>query len=99
MVMTERFQKFMTQLKETHVSLGDCVDFDKVSTNVETISIKLNQLNYLIGQENMEAAVRRLWNENQKVFAVLDILIAGRTKDRKKVIDDSCNVCLVSNFF
>ena len=82
--MSERFQEFMRPLKETHFSLSDYVDFPKVAANVEAISIKLNQLNYLIGQEDMEAAVKRLWKENPKVFSVLDVLIAVRTKDRKK---------------
>ena len=60
----------MKPLKETHFSLGDYVDFSKVTANVDAISIKLNQLNYLIGQNDMEAAVKRLWDENPKVFSV-----------------------------
>jgi len=58
--MSEKFEKFMKPLKETHFSLRDYVDFPKVAANVDAISIKLNQLNYLIGQEDMAAAVRRL---------------------------------------
>ena len=85
--MSERFNNFMEPLKETNFSLRDYVDFSKVAANVEAISIKLNQLNYLIGQENLAAAVKRLWDENPKVFSVLDILIAVRNKDLKKVID------------
>lgn len=77
----------MLPLKETHFSLRDYVDFRKVAANVDAISLRLNQLNYLIGQEDMGSAVRSLWNENPKVFSVLDILIAVRTKDRKKVLD------------
>ena len=97
--MSDRFNEFMNQLKETHFSLKDYVDFKKVAANVEAISIKLNQLNYLIGQEDMAAAVKRLWNENPKVFAVLDVLIAVRAKDKKKVIDDCGNIHLVSDYF
>lgn len=97
--MTERFNEFMKPLKETHFSLRDYVDFPKVVANVETISIKLNQLNYLIGQENMYKAVERLWEENPKVFSVLDILIAVRTKDKKKTLDENGNIHLVSDFF
>ena len=97
--MSERFQEFMKPLKETHFSLKDYVDFPKVAANVEAISIKLNQLNYLIGQEDMAAAVKRLWDENPKVFSVLDILIAVRTKDKKKAIDDYGNILLVSDYF
>lgn len=66
--MSKEFDDFMKPLKETHFSLGDYVDFPKVAANVEAMSIKLNQLNYLIGQEDMFAAVRRLWDENPKVL-------------------------------
>lgn len=97
--MSDRFSDFMKPLKETHFSLKDYVDFPKVAANVEAISIKLNQLNYLIGQEDMAAAVKRLWEENPKVFSVLDILIAIRTKDKKKALDAYGNVHLISNYF
>lgn len=97
--MKDKFKSFMEPLKETNFSLRDYVDFPKVAANVESISIKLNQLNYLIGQEDMPKAVKRLWDENPKVFTVLDILIAVRTKDRKKVIDSSGNINLISDYF
>lgn len=89
----------MAPLKETNFSLRDYVDFPKVAANVEAIAIKLNQLNYLIGQADMAAAVARLWEENPKAFSVLDILIAVRAKDKKKAIDDEGNVHLISDFF
>lgn len=97
--MADRFTDFMIPLKETHFSLKDYVDFPKVVANVEAISIKLNQLNYLIGQGDMATAVKRLWDENPKVFSVLDVLIAVRTKDRKKAIDAYGNTHLVSEYF
>lgn len=97
--MAREFDEFMKPLKETHFSLGDYVDFPKVAANVEAISIKLNQLNYLIGQEDMYAAVKRLWNENPKVFSVLDVLIAVRTKDKKNAIDEDGNIRFVSDYF
>lgn len=97
--MADRFTDFMKPLKETHFSLKDYVDFPKVAANVEAISIKLNQLNYLIGHEDMSTAVKRLWDENPKVFSVLDVLIAVRTKDRKKAIDAYGNIQLVSDYF
>lgn len=55
--MIDRFTNFMLPLKETHFALKDYVDFPKVATNVEAISIKLNQLNYLIGQEDRKSVV------------------------------------------
>lgn len=97
--MTNRFQTFISQLKETHLSLCDYVDFAKVEANVDSIAIKLHQLNYLIGQENMAEAVKRLWNENSTVFSVLDILIAIRTNDKKKAIDAFGNIRFISDYF
>ncbi len=90
---------FLSALKETHYSLGDYVDFNKVKEHIEAISIKLNQLNYLIGQEDVDAAVARLWAENPKVFSVLDILIAIRKEDNKKTISSDGIVRLVSDYF
>lgn len=97
--MDNNFTDFVKSLKETHFTLKDYVDFPKVASNVEAISIKLNQLNYLIGQENMAGAVKRLWDENPKVFSVLDILIAVRTQNKKKTIDPYGNIHLISDYF
>ncbi len=97
--MAKSFDEFMKPLLDTNFSLKDYVDFPKVTENVEKISIKLNQLNYLIGQDDMESAVERLWEENPKVFSVLDILIAVRSKDKKKAIDANGQVLLISDYF
>lgn len=95
----KNFDEFLKPLKETNFSLSDYVDFDKVNRNVEKISIKLNQLNYLIGKEDMESAVKLLWEENPKVFSILDILIALRKNANAKVIDEEGNVSLVTSYF
>lgn len=98
MNMSDKFDEFMKPLKETHFSLKDFVDFPKVAENVKAISIKLNQLNYLIGQEDMAEAVKLLWEENPKTFSVLDVLIAVRAKDRKQTIDSLGNIRYVSDY-
>ncbi len=95
----EQFDVFMSQLKETNATLDFYCDFKKINSNVEAISIKLNQLNYLIGQNNLDEAIRRLWNENPKVFSVMDILIAVRKKENKKAILEDGNIKLISSFF
>ena len=82
----EQFNEFMSQLKETNATLDFFCDFNKILDNVESISMKLNQLNYLIGQEDMDAAIRRLWEENKNAFSVLEILIAVRNTDKKMTI-------------
>ena len=97
--MKKRLSDFKKQLKETNFSLKDYVDFPKIVANVEAISIKLHQLNYLIGQEDMGKAVERLWEENHTVFSVLDILIAVRKNDKKKVVNENGDIQLVSDYF
>lgn len=95
----DEFELFMSQLKETNATLGFYCDFKKINSNVEAIAIKLNQLNYLIGQDDLDAAIRRLWEENPMVFSVLDILIAVRTADNKKAILEDGRVELISRMF
>jgi len=95
----EEFELFMSQLKETNATLGFYCDFNKINSNVEAIAIKLNQLNYLIGQADLDGAIHRLWNENPKVFSVLDILIAVRTSDCKKAILEDGKIELISRLF
>ena len=95
----EQFKEFMSQLVETNATLGFFSDFNKIAANVDAISIKLHQLNYLIGQEDMAAAIKSLWEENPKVFSVLDILIAIRTSEKKKAIDKNGCICLIEDFF
>lgn len=80
------FEAFMSQLYETNATLDFYCDFEKIQKNVEEIAISLNTLNYLIGKEDMKAAVVRLWEKDPKVFQVLDILIATRRKDKKKYL-------------
>ena len=95
----EQFETFISQLKETNATLDFFCDFKKISKNVDKISMKLNQLNYLIGQNDMESAIRNLWKENPKVFSVLDILIAVRSTDKKTAINKNGEVQLIEHFF
>jgi type II restriction enzyme len=95
----EEFDTFMSQLVETNTTLDFFSDFDKIATNVDAISIKLNQLNYLIGKDDINSAVYQLWKENSKVFDVLDILIAVRKSDKKKTFDKNGNLKMIEDFF
>ena len=95
----EQFDVFMSQLIETNVTLSFFSDFAKILSNVDAVSMKLNQLNYLIGKDDMDAAIRRLWDENAKAFSVLDILIAVRKGDNKKAIDRNGRIRLIEDFF
>lgn len=95
----EQFKEFMSQLIETNAPLAFFTDFEKIALNVDKISMKLNQLNYLIGKEDQRTAVYNLWNENPKVFSVLDILIALRAGDKKKAIDKDGRMRSIEDFF
>ena len=96
--MTKPFNLFLSQLSKTNATLDYFVDFDKVTRNVHKIAIKLNQLNYLIGKENIEEAINELYEENPKVFEVLDILIAVRNKKTKTFNNNGKIVSLESYF-
>ena len=95
----EQFDLFMSQLQETNATLAFFTDFGKIARNVDKIAIKLHQLNYLVGKADMESAVRRLWAENSDAFDVLDILIAVRKEDRKKVLGTSNRVRPLTDYF
>ncbi len=89
----------MSQLKVTNATLDFYCDFKKINENVDNIAIKLNQLNYLIGQEDLDGAIRKLWDENPNVFSIMDILIAVRRKDKKKAIMRDGSTKLISQLF
>lgn len=95
----KQFEIFMSQLKETNATLDFFCDFEKINENVEAIAMKLNQLNYLIGKEDLDDAIRRLWNENHNAFSVMEILIAVRATDNKKVITSNGLVKEISRYY
>ena len=96
--MKEQFKTFLSQLSETNATLDYFVDFQKVIGNVRKIALKLNQLNYLIGKDNLEEAINDLYEENPKVFEVLDILIAVRNKNTK-TLDNTRKIVSLENYF
>ena len=86
--MKKNFDLFMSQLAETNATLDFYTDFSKIRENVRSIEIKLNTLNYLIGKQDLNAAVKELWENDKRVFSILDILIATRKEQNKKYLDD-----------
>ena len=97
--MKEQFKTFLSQLSETNATLDYFVDFQKVIGNVRKIALKLNQLNYLIGKDNLEEAINELYEENPKVFEVLDILIAVRKDKGTKTFDNNGEIVLLDSYF
>ena len=80
----KNFSLFLSQLKETNATLGSFVDFNKVNQNTEKILIKLNQLNYLLGKDNLEESVYLLFEENKAVF---DLKQEERNTKNQRMID------------
>lgn len=94
-----KFDIFLSQLKETNATLGFFTDFSKVASSVAKIAVKLNQLNYLLGKDDLRAAVESIYNENPKAFEVLDILVAVRKKDKKLVLNEKLQPVLLESYF
>jgi len=91
------FQNFLDELSETNATLSFFTDFDKVSQNVGNIEVKLNALNYLLGKSDLKKAIRELYQENPKVFSVLNILVAVR-EDNRKLISPNGSVVEISSY-
>lgn len=86
----DEFERFMSQLQETNVTLDSISDFDKVVSNVWAVRESLNKLNALLGKQDLRAAVEVLWRQEgslaPQVFNVLSILVAVR--DNNKIVTD-----------
>lgn len=93
------FQSFMEHLQTTHETLAFYTDFTKCRENLHRVSVKLYQLNYLLGRSDIVAAVREVWRENPSAFEVLSILIAVRDGKGKKVVDGKGQVRRMADYF
>lgn len=85
--MYSNFDTFLSQLKETNQTLDFFCDFDKISHNVEDIKLSLCMLNSLIGTPDLRKGVETIWRRDKAAFSVMDILVAVRSSDKKKIID------------
>lgn len=92
------FEEFLNSMSETNATLDYFTDFDKVKNNVAQIEIKLNQLNYLLGKDDLKQAVYDLYAECPNAFSVLEILIAVRQKEQKKTLDKRGQVVLLNSY-
>ena len=93
------FQLFVSQLSETNATLGYFTDFAKIRSNVKKIAIKLYQLNYLIGKTDLKEAINDLYQENPKVFEILDILIAIRKNKKAKTFNNQGEIVALDSYF
>lgn len=92
------FDEFFEGLSETNATLDYFTDFAKVKENVNLIELKLNQLNYLIGKDDLKTAVATLYQECPNVFSVLEILIAVRQKGKKKTLNAQGQVVTLQSY-
>lgn len=99
MIQKENFSVFFDNITEIKIGLDYYTDFKKVINNVNTISLRLTQLNYLVGQKDMRKAVEEVWEENPKAFSVMGILVAVRKKQNKKAWGRDGSERLVYNYF
>lgn len=97
--MKTLFADFLSQLKDTNSTLDFFTDFKKISSNVSKVSMKLCQLNFLLGKKDLESAVRMLYEENPNAFSVLDILIAVRGRDNKLVLNENLEAIPLQSYF
>lgn len=95
----QEFETFMSQLKETNQTLDFFCDFEKISNNVENIKLSLCILNSMIGSTDLRKSVETIWQRDKTAFSVMDILIAVRTKDKKKVINSMGECVPVESMF
>lgn len=93
------FKEFLDQLSETNATLNYFTDFAKIRSNIKPIIVKLNQLNYLIGKENLTEAVNDIYQENAKAFEALDILIAVRKNKKAKVLNQQLKTVDLNDYF
>ncbi|WP_071058560.1 type II restriction endonuclease [Pelistega sp. MC2] len=96
--MKKEFPAFISTFSETNATLGYFTDFDKVKENVKKIELHLNQLNYLLGKENLNQEVHYLYASNPKCFEALDILIAVRREEKKKTLNNQGQAVEVSSY-
>ncbi|MFI3295998.1 MAG: type II restriction endonuclease [bacterium] len=96
--MSERFEQFMAQLIATNVTLESLTDFEKVTQNVNKVKLKLHQLNYLLGREDLNIAIQDLFDENPNSFSVFGLLVAVREND-KMVLNSANNPVCINTYF
>ena len=97
--MNKDFDLFMSQLQETNQTLDFFCDFEKITRNVEDIRLSLCMLNSLIGSKNLRKGVETIWERDKSAFAVMDILIAVRSKGKKVVLNAHGPCVPVDRFF
>lgn len=101
MTIKRNFSDFFDSISELKVGLNYYTDFKKVISNVNKgkLTVKLHQLNHLVGREDMENAVQEVWDENPKAFEAMGILVAVRKEANKYAWNRTGEKKLVYKYF
>lgn len=92
------FDDFLKTFSQTNATLDYFTDFEKVKHNISLIELKLHQLNYLIGKDDLKTAINNLYQENPNAFSVLQILIAVRQKEQKKILNQQGQIVGIETY-
>lgn len=76
----EVFNYFIQNLKPSNTLWSYFVSWNKVFSNVRSVEICLNLLNYLIGKENFDDEFKRLLREQPQIIRILPALVVSRCK-------------------
>jgi len=97
--MQKNFELFLSQLTQTNATLDYFTDFKKAGENISKISIKLHQLNFLLGKKDLQKAVSEIYTENPQAFEVLDILLAVRDGKNTLVLNTNAQTVTLASYF
>lgn len=90
------FDDFIKTLKPANRFLNTFVDWEKCIQNIDKITIYLNHLNLLLRSDDIQNAIKILFEEYPKAFSILNLLIAVRDSDKAFVMDKEVSM---SNYF
>lgn len=86
----EKIELLLNSLLETNRTFNYYVDFKKVNNNLKKYELELNILNYVIGKENIEEEITKLFNNYPEVIKTIPILLAIR--------DNSIDLLVIDEF-
>ncbi|MFT4245129.1 MAG: DpnII family type II restriction endonuclease [Micrococcaceae bacterium] len=78
--MEKDFEAFINSLKSSIKTWDYFVNRNKVFKNSSELEILLNNLNYLLGKDNLKKEFTKLYKTNPNIVKALPVLIAAREK-------------------
>ncbi len=86
--MSRDFDKWLSGFRDSIADYKYYVDFEKVSSNVDSVRIELNILNSLIGSKNIELDFERIVARYPETLRCIPILLAKRGTEIKAMDAD-----------